>query len=368
VKGTVTPPQPDANCINNVRKKAVCLVFVVLTFLQLIPGLNAMCANVTVQHYLHPNNFTEIRCWGTREYVLQGSATKADFLTYFEGKGFSGMKPACGLKIDKKIYCSGISIPESYRKLAFRNIKVGGTHACGIVGTGSNRTMYCWGESYKSAVINTTKFNAIGSAYIETTTVPPSVSIPTIESIGFQTVTTFSDNFDMGVDHACAVTTDNQGIGSRSGRLICWGNDLLTTIPCPADDTSCIGYPKFGYLAPHMELFISVSTGWYHTCIIRDIGYLQNDPAVSSTKAQAQCFGWNIWKQCNLPAGIHWLELSAGFDVTCGVGLSLKYFRKVFGNPSANPPVLPTMKLQDVPKELWCWGRNNFMQSSPPQE
>jgi hypothetical protein len=62
------------------------------------------------------------------------------------------------------------------------------------------------------------------------------------------------------------------------------------------------------------------------------------------------------------------LELSAGFDVTCGVGLSLKYYRRVFGDPSAIPPIVPTMKLPDVPKQLWCWGRNNFMQSSPPLE
>ena len=327
-----------------------------------------MCASVTVKHYLYPNPITEIRCWGSRDYVLQGSPTKADFLNFHEGKGFAGMKPTCGLKNDKKLYCSGIPIPDSYRKLPFRIIKVGGTQACGILGEYGNRTIYCWGEVYESASVNITKFNAIGNSYIETTKLPPSVRIPTVESTGFQTVTTFSDNFDVGIDHACAITSDNTGATGHSGRLLCWGNDLLTKIPCAADDATCTGYPKFGYLAPPMQLFKGVSTGWYHTCAIRDVSYVQNDPLVTTQTPQGQCFGWNGWKQCDAPSGVHWLELSAGFDVTCGVGLPLKYHKKVFGNPSANPPLQPTMKLQDVPKQLWCWGRNNFMQSQPPLE
>jgi hypothetical protein len=300
--------------------------------------------------------------------VLQGSPTKADFLNFHEGKGFAGMKPTCGLKNDKKLYCSGIPIPDSYRKLPFRIIKVGGTQACGILGEYGNRTIYCWGEVYESASVNITKFNAIGNSYIETTKLPPSVRIPAVESTGFQTVTTFSDNFDVGIDHACAITSDNTGATGHSGRLLCWGNDLLTKIPCAADDATCTGYPKFGYLAPPMQLFKGVSTGWYHTCAIRDVSYVQNDPLVTTQTPQGQCFGWNGWKQCDAPSGVHWLELSAGFDVTCGVGLPLKYHKKVFGNPSANPPLQPTMKLQDVPKQLWCWGRNNFMQSQPPLE
>ena len=323
-----------------------------------------MCANVTVQHYLYPNNLTEIRCWGSPDYVLQGSPTKPDFLNYFEGKGFAGMKPSCGLKTDNKMYCSGITIPESYRKLKFHRVKVGGTQACGLLGENSNRTLLCWGDVYNELSINTTKKNAAGSTFIETKTLPPSVKIPAIESVGFQTVTTFSDDFDIGVDHACALTTNNDG--SQKSRLLCWGNDLLTTIPCPADDPTCVGYPKFGYLAPKLGYFKSVTTGWYHTCITRNTEYLQNDPSVTVQKPQGQCFGWNGWKQCTLPANVHWLELSAGFDVTCGVGLPLRYFRKVFGNPSASPPVAPTMRLQDVPKEIWCWGRNQFMQASPP--
>lgn len=351
VKGRVTPPQPKANCINN-----------------LIPGLNAMCANVTVKHYLYPNPITEIRCWGSRDYVLQGSPTKADFLSFYEGKGFAGMKPSCGFKTDRKLYCSGVSIPESYRKLPFRNIKVGGTQACGIVGESGNRTLYCWGDVYDTVSVNITKYNAIGSAYIETSTLPASVRIPTVESTGFQTVTTFSDKFDLGIDHACAITTDNTENNREVGRLMCWGNDLLTTLPCPTDDNTCKGFPKFGYLAPATEFFKSVTTGWYHTCITRGISYLQNDPSITSSKPQGQCFGWNGWMQCTLPTNVHWLELSAGFDVSCGVGMSLKYHSRVFGNPSANPPIAPTMRLEDVPKELWCWGRNNFMQSSPPQE
>ena len=331
---------------------------------QLIPGLNAMCASVTVQHYSYPNNLTEIRCWGSPDYVLQGAPTKPDFLNYYEGKGFSGMKPACGLKIDNKMYCSGITIRDSYRKYKFRNVKVGGTQACGLVGEGENRTLYCWGDVYNDLVVNTTKKNSAGSAYIETKILPPSVKMPAIDSTGFQTITTFSDAFDVGVDHACALTSDNDG--SQKSRLMCWGNDLLTTLPCPAGDPTCVGYPKFGYLAPKLDFFKGLTTGWYHTCITRNMEYLQNDPSVTMQKPQGQCFGWNGWQQCSMPANVHWLELSAGFDVTCGVGLSLKYYRKVFGNPTANPPVRPTMKLQDVPKELWCWGRNNFMQSSPP--
>jgi hypothetical protein len=327
-----------------------------------------MCANVSVKHYLHPNPINEIRCWGSPQYVLQGSPTKADFVTYYEGKGFAGMKPTCGLKTDKKVYCSGIPIPESFRKLPFRSIKVGGTHACGIVGEAGNRNLYCWGEVYIPTSVNITKYNAVGSTYVETTLLPPTVRIPTIESVGFQSVTTFSDTFDLGIDHACAITTENLETDKQSGRLMCWGNDLLTTIPCPAEDLSCIGYPKFGYIAPPSELFRSVSTGWYHTCVIRDIEYLQNDPLVNLKRSQGQCFGWNGWSQCTMPAAVHWLELSAGFDVTCGVGLSLKYYRRVFGDPSAIPPIVPTMKLPDVPKQLWCWGRNNFMQSSPPLE
>jgi hypothetical protein len=327
-----------------------------------------MCASVTVKHYLYPNPITEIRCWGSRDYVLQGSATKADFLNFFEGKGFAGMKPTCGLKNDKKIYCSGISIPETYRKLPFRIIKVGGTHACGMVGEYGNRSLYCWGEAYDSGYVNVTKFNAIGSSYIEIIKLPASVRIPTVESASFQTITTFSDHFDVGIDHACAITSDNTESNVDRGRLLCWGNDLLTKLPCAVGDATCSGYPKFGYLAPPQEFFKSVSTGWYHTCITRDLSYLQNDPLVNLPKPQSQCFGWNGWKQCDAPEGVHWLELSAGFDVTCGVGMSLKYHKKVFGNPSANPPLAPTMKLEDVPKQLWCWGRNNFMQSQPPLE
>jgi hypothetical protein len=327
-----------------------------------------MCANVTVKHYLYRDPITEIRCWGSRDYVLQGSPTKTDFLSFYEGKGFAGMKPTCGLKSDRKIYCSGVTIPESYRKIPFRNIKIGGTQACGILGENSNRSLYCWGDVYETREVNATKYNAVGSAYIEKVQLPASVSIPRLESTGFQTVVTFSDRFDLGIDHACAITTENTANTQESGRLMCWGNDLLTTLPCPDGDKSCVGYPKFGHLAAKMEFFRSVSTGWYHTCITRDISYIQNDPSVTSSKPQGQCFGWNGWNQCTLPVNVHWLELSAGFDVSCGVGLSLKYYSRVFGNPSANPPIKPTMRLEDVPKELWCWGRNNFMQSAPPLE
>jgi alpha-tubulin suppressor-like RCC1 family protein len=237
--------------------------------------------------------------------------------------------------------------------LAFRLINAGALHTCGIT---TDYRAYCWGDN---------RHGQLGDGSTTNRLVPRAVA----GGLRFR-------NVSAGHSHTCAVTPEN--------RVYCWGFNFEGQL---GDGT---GYPvNIQRLTPVPvaggRRFLQVRAGYHHTC------------AIEYKSDAAFCWGYNVfgqlgdgtrekrWKPVRVHGGLHFRQLSAGIDHTCGVTKNDKGFcwgMNFWGqlgngtNVGQSTPVRAGGRLRfhvvhaarahscglTLDKRAYCWGGNNFGQ------
>ena len=206
-------------------------------------------------------------CWGNNDYGQVGIGTIDEAILtpepVFGGLAFRtvrlGAEHACGITTGDSAYCWGrndlgqlgagntstSAVPVAVSGgLAFASLSVGHSHTCGIT-TGD--VAYCWG------------FNGNGELGNGTTTMS-AVPVAVSGGLTFASVST-------GDQGSCGLTA--------SGELYCWGTDRRGQLGNGPAGRSLTPVPVSGGLA-----FASVISGGAHSCGI-------------TTGGVAYCWGWN---------------------------------------------------------------------------
>ena len=221
-----------------------------------------------------------------------------------DGSGQLGNGAASTGSQDRPSPIDASPLPAGTRFVA---ISAGGTHACGLTGTG---TAWCWGSDSAGELGN----GALGAQ-------------PSPSPVEMPAATTFR-SIEAGSSHTCAV--------SGAGGAYCWGSDTALQLGNGAATTADQPSPS-AVVLPAATTFVQVAAGLSHTCAVSgggdgfcwgtdDEGQLGNAGTVGS---QAAPDGVN---SAPLPPGLRWESIDVGARYSCGVS----------GAGTA-----------------WCWGRDD---------
>jgi alpha-tubulin suppressor-like RCC1 family protein len=219
----------------------------------------------------------------------------------------SGMSYACGLTIDKALFCWGtgpatgmanVTSPTLVAGGPWRQISIGVSHVCAI---SEDKRAYCWGEDLAGRLGQSTAGNR---------TVPSEV----VGAIQWSSIAA-------GGQHTCGIAV--------SGGGYCWGVGLL--VGSEVGNTATPRPIAGGYA------WSKISAGGTHTCGL-------------TTQAEAFCWGQGVGGRLGYGAepsqltpvkvvgGFKWKDIAAGQAASCGVTADNK---------------------------LYCWGTLGTVKSQP---
>jgi len=213
----------------------------------------------------------------------------------------------------------------------WQTVSVGGTSACGIRGTTTNTTLWCWGDN---------SYGQLGDG----TGIEQDVPVQITEVITDSSGTTASRPLgwgavDVAEDHACAVRT----VGSQ---YYCWGDNSYGQL---GDGTFDAQYqPK---IIGSVVVWNQPSAGTYSSCSRRN-------PAGTNGASALFCGGDNSFGQLGDGTGltpdvpdmqrvdgvtVNWNTVTSGDTNVCAIRDSAVVAPEIAGS-------------------LWCWGGNDFGQ------
>lgn len=333
-------------------------------------------------------------CWGSTIWTDPfPDIDRNAFLALAVGQGFKGMITACGIDRSGKLLCYGNNDPtisqEGLQVVGqaeppegrYRQVTVGGLHACATVDddityeqVGASLT--CWGNNR-----------------MRQSTVPKVEQISVLYRIDYAFVSA-------GYEHTCAIRTDQRLVcwGSNfDGQIRVWDSELATeekdggylsrraAYGCCHDCQHCdCSTTTYAGVGARCEEIKRVSTGWYHTCVIRagcDVQCINNNAfcragtvpqwyapgsdctcTSCSRPHELECWGYNAYGNSEVPAG-QFKQVMASFDFTCAV------YAECNGRDVVDAIVPGRQESQcALANTVICFGRNNKGQVSPPND
>jgi alpha-tubulin suppressor-like RCC1 family protein len=234
----------------------------------------------------------------------------------------SGYSNGCALNTDDELWCWGdilesgsgqtepmrtpvkVAMPNNERVINFDN----GGASCAVTDLGN---IYCWGHSNGAGQLGIGYANYFAYAVSVT---PLKVLTPA--GVQFTSVST-------GLEHSCAVSTTGTGY--------CWGDNYEGLFGNDSYVDSLLPTPM---IVPNNEKLKTVSTGWYHTCVITVSGktwcFGRGDFGELGT---GTTLGGKTYRTPLLPSGTQFKTLSAALGTTCAL---------------------------DQLDKVWCWGGLNW--------
>jgi alpha-tubulin suppressor-like RCC1 family protein len=203
----------------------------------------------------------------------------------------AGEDHTCGVTTDYRAYCWGLTVNGGSTPVAvsgglhFRQVSAGEVHTCGV--TTENRA-YCWG-SYNGA-------GQLGNGTQSTDPQPTPVAV--VGQLQFRQVSA-------GVEHTCAVTTDD--------RAYCWGSNSAGQI---GDSTSASLRLRPTRVAGTRK-WRQIDAGLAHTCAVTT-----SDRAFCWGNGRAGQLGngkayLSFWPRA-VSGGLSFTRVTAGVFHTCG--------------------------------------------------
>jgi alpha-tubulin suppressor-like RCC1 family protein len=322
-------------------------------------------------------------CWGRNNVGQLGDSTAASTtvpVAVFHPSGVTftqvsaGAIHTCAITSAGQAYCWGSNgdgrlgdsttvlplMPVAVKPLgaiAFTSISAGGSHTCGLNGSGQ---AYCWGNNSYAQIGDSTKTFAVTPVAVR---MPAGVTFSAIAAGGM---------------HTCALAT--------TGQAYCWGYGGDGAV---GNNSSLGSRIPVAVQQPAGVTFTSIATEYNHSCGLTSAG-------------QAYCWGYNFYGQLGdsttvsprkvpvavvQPAGVTFSQLSIGGSHTCGVtsgGQAYCWGRNTqgqFGDGTLTGALTPTAVSQPVGVsyglvttgseqtcgldgvgQAWCSGRNDFSQ------
>jgi alpha-tubulin suppressor-like RCC1 family protein len=321
-------------------------------------------------------------CWGRNTMGQLGDSTAASTsvpvaVLHPSGVTFTqisaGAIHTCAITSAGQAYCWGANgdgrlgdsttvlplMPVAVRPLgaiAFTSISAGGSHTCGLNGSGQ---AYCWGNNAYAQIGDSTKTFAV---------TPVAVRQPT--GVTFSAIAA-------GANHTCALAT--------TGQAYCWGYGGDGAV---GNNSSLGSRIPVAVQQPSGVTFTSITTEYNHSCGLTSAG-------------QAYCWGYNFYGQLGdsttvsprkvpvavVQGGLAFAGLTTGASHTCGVtsaGQAYCWGRNTqgqFGDGTLTGALVPTAVSQplgvsygtiaggseqtcglDGVGQTWCSGRNDYSQ------
>ena len=274
------------------------------------------------------NGVKKAYCWGTGNSGRLGTGnidnklipTEVDITENSNWTDIStGGYHSCGIK-SGKVYCWGKNdkgqlgdgteidkfspTPLTQNNDNWLDIETGGYHSCGIKDINGVHKLYCWGRG---------DFGQLGNGEDINQNTPVEVSGENWESIS------------LGNTHTCGIRSEN-GVH----KLYCWGKGTYGMLGYELDGTTAKNIPT---LVIGGGSWLSVSTGYDHTCGIKD-----NNKLYCWGHGNSYKLGTGTDDNQTIPtevAGV-WSYISSGYYHSCGI-----------------------KEINGVHK-LYCWGKGTY--------
>lgn len=293
--------------------KWVCAPAVALLF-----GWNVTVSAQTISASQHRTCATsaqgEMYCWGKLQwgpYALNGIAADSapiPAVSRVPGTRFrqvaTGWLFDCALMTGGKVFCDGVDYESELGRgststvsaraatdVQFRSITAGNWHTCGLTASGR---AYCWGN------------NEAGQTGVGTRDSVVDRPTPVVGGHRFRMLSA-------GARHTCGITT--------SGITMCWGANNAGQLGreprlkrCnPAD--ACMAVPA---RLDDERAFVSVASGYHHTCAITRGGELYCWGEFFSNYHQQMAPPRRL-PLSKIGLGVRFRSISAGLNLTCGL-------------------------------------------------
>ncbi len=262
----------DNNIVNGDGCSSTCIIeinpcFGDCGYFKLSSGIYHSCAI--------RNNDSRVLCWGRSYYGSIGDGRIDDHNVYSpilstDTSGYlsinAGGYHTCGLRDDKRVLCWGLGTNgqlgngDLLRKgdptltadtSEYLSVSAGIYHSCGIRANDSR--VLCWGNN---------NYGQLGNGTIGGQKTTPTL---TVDTSAYKSVSA-------GNSYTC-------GIRANDSRVLCWGSEESGRL---GNNRSGFGSVPNPILTMDDSKYLQVSTGYYHTCGIREDG-------------RVLCWGWGVY-------------------------------------------------------------------------